>query len=187
LTGYVANVADTPLSVLMPPAVYAEAPAGYAAPGRLPVYHFFGRGPATEASELALIKAQLKEFAALSSNWDGYGALKISSRACETVSALLEMSASLMPLPNITPKAAGTIALEWQTSLADAYIEIGETRYSGYIEGKDSQPTFLENNVDAISPELLARISFALYPESATSVPVSSIVAAPWAPDQLAA
>ena len=188
MTFYSTDALDVPLSVLNPPAVYQKVSDDRMPAETLLSYPFIARWPAAEASELTKIKTQLREFAALPMNWDGYGAQKISQEACDTIDSLMDMiQRCSMSLPSVTPKVAGTIAVEWQTSLGDAYLEIGKTRYSGYIEGKDSGPTFLEDNVDAISPELVARISFALYPENNTSDPVSNIVATSSAPRQLAA
>jgi hypothetical protein len=185
---YSTDALDVPLSVLNPPAVYQKVSTGHMPAETLLSYPFIARWPAAEASELTRIKTQLREFTTLPMNWDGYGAQKISQEACNTIDSLMDMIQRYsMSLPSVTPKVAGTVAVEWQTSLGDAYLEIGKTRYSGYIEGKDSEPTFLEGNVDAISPELVATISFALYPENNTSDPVSSIVATSSASDQLAA
>lgn len=187
MTFYSTDALDVPLSVLNPPAVYQKVSVGHMPAETLLSYPFIARCPAAEASELTRIKTQLREFAALPTNWDGYNAHKISQEACDTIDSLLDMiQRCSMSLPSVTPKVAGTIAAEWQTSLGYAYLEIGKTRYSGYIEGKDSGPTFLEDNVDAIIPALVARISFALYPENNTSDPVSNIVATSSASHQLA-
>lgn len=188
MTYYGSDALDVPLSVLNPPAVYRNISLGHISTEALASGPFITRWPAAEAIELTRIKNQLREFVNLPASWDGYGALKISQEACDAIDSLLDMiQRCSMSLPSITPKVAGTVAVEWQTSLGDAYLEIGKTRYSGYIEGKDSEPTFLEGNVDAINPELLARISFTLYPENAASDPVSNIVVGTSAADQLAA
>lgn len=98
-------------------------------------------------------RAAIEEFGALKENWDGYGAASISyaarDNAIQFVRAI-ETAPFTMPPPEIRPQPSGTILFEWETPQAEAYLEIGDTRYSGFVKPTEKQPTFLEGDASEL-------------------------------------
>jgi hypothetical protein len=65
-----------------------------------------------------------------------------------TISALDEIGqiGGADVLPEISPQPLGVIALKWKTDSGEAYIEIGETRFSGYIELAGGKTYYLQGD-----------------------------------------
>lgn len=115
------------------------------------------------------------ELSKLESNWDGYSALPISQKVIEHVSRLINAIKLYpqLPDPEVSPKSNGTISVEWITRNGEAYIEIGNTRYSGYIKATDyKRPYFLEGNSDTIGAYTIFSIYSCLF---STSQPITPI------------
>ncbi|WP_154234291.1 hypothetical protein [Burkholderia pseudomallei] len=99
---------------------------------------------------------EIANLASLESDWDGYGACPIGDLA---VAAALRACglfyASNLPVPEVSPKSAGTIGLSWDFPDSEAYIEIGNTKYSGYLVIENFEPALFSGEADEIFPELL--------------------------------
>ncbi|MGB2678476.1 MAG: hypothetical protein WAN12_15435 [Candidatus Acidiferrum sp.] len=112
----------------------------------------------------------------LEADWDGYGARPISSTVCTNAQRFLAVSPVEMSSPEITPTSNGTLNLEWASNDAEAYLEIGRTRYSGHIECKHGTTVYLSGKLDEPSTQdsgiqqVLALISGLLHGTSAPSL-----------------
>jgi hypothetical protein len=84
----------------------------------------------------------------LEADWDGYGATPISSAVCVNAKSFLAVSrAGKMLNPDITPTSNGTLNFEWSSNNADAYLEIGRTRFSGHIQSKRGSTVYLSGSL----------------------------------------
>lgn len=89
----------------------------------------------------------VRELGKLDSNWNGYGAKPVNKEAVDKAVSFLVVLAALgqnVPEPYVSPKENGTVALSWETDSAEAYIEFGVTRYSGYISSRSSGDSYFE-------------------------------------------
>jgi hypothetical protein len=83
----------------------------------------------------------------LDGGWDGYGAIAISPIVCANAKRFLLSRPSNLPSPEITPTSNGTMNFEWASNDADAYLEIGQTRYTGHIQTKNGQIIYLDGTL----------------------------------------
>lgn len=125
---------------------------------------------ASRIEEARNARERLHEFGSLADDWDGYGAAAISPETLknsEWFLSLIEAAPGGLPIPDVSPTPSGTIAFAWEAPTASAYVEIGNTRFSGYITGKDGAPRFLEGLVvyldQNVISELQCEISDAKY------------------------
>jgi hypothetical protein len=107
----------------------------------------------------------LGELERLPDDWDGYGALRVSDEARNNAMSLIHstcMHNLLAPSPTVSPNPNGTVSLEWQTDDREAYIEIGNTKASGYCRFSNQKPLYLQGSpeeVSAILPGLVSLLS----------------------------
>ncbi len=82
--------------------------------------------------------AHVKSLKELSENWDSYGAKAISEKVAShtlfIISLINNQQFHRLPLPEVSPETNGTISMSWESSKGEAYLEIGQTRYAGYIQ-----------------------------------------------------
>jgi hypothetical protein len=149
------------------------------------IQHNMGQAPGAAYSLLTATRFEesksgrviIKDFATLADNWDGYGASPISKRIRDNALRfvdVIEGAPFSIPRPGISPKPTGTISFEWETPRVEAYLEIGNTRYSGFLKANQQQPTFLEGRADFLDQQVLTLIHRALS-FSAQSIPVTEI------------
>lgn len=99
-------------------------------------------------------KEQTNSLGRLHDNWDGYGALSIEKTVLANTIKFLDILANWqpsIPVPEIIPMTNGTISLVWESDLLDAALEIGNTRYSGYVRKSSQAPSFFEGRADTES------------------------------------
>jgi hypothetical protein len=129
---------------------------------------------ATWLEELKLARHSIDEFALLEENWDGYGAASISDQARKHAHHFInEIAAAALdvPVPEVSPKPTGTISFEWEAPHAEVYIEIGNTRYSGFIKTDQAPPVFLRGHADSMDQQIVALIQRAIAAPPTTSAP----------------
>jgi hypothetical protein len=83
----------------------------------------------------------------LENGWDGYDGSAISRAVCANAKRFLLSSPRELSSPEITPTSNGTINFEWSTNGADAYLDIGKTRYTGHIETKGGETFYLDGSL----------------------------------------
>jgi hypothetical protein len=106
-------------------------------------------------------KNTIRAFATLVENWDGYGAAAISDAVISNGVAIIDViegSPVNLPTPEISPNPNGTIALEWETPNGEAYIEIGNSRYGGYVSARHVPPLDFEGETGAFDSTIFSSI-----------------------------
>jgi hypothetical protein len=129
---------------------------------------------ATRLEQAKSAQHVIEEFGRLKENWDGYGASPIGEQGREYARHfinVIEASPFGLPAPEICPKPNGTISLEWETPHTEVYIEIGNTRYSGFIKSGQQQVTFLQGRANTLDQQIVALIHSAI---SASATPSAS-------------
>jgi hypothetical protein len=112
----------------------------------------------------ASLSDQLSAISKLAANWDGYGAEPIEPTAIASARKLLER---LTPTPDvIMPSTAGTVVIEWETTLGRANLELGRQTFSFYTSPRLGEPTFLSGDAREEDAE---EINYALAAIAATS------------------
>lgn len=125
-------------------------------------------------------RESINELGSLQDNWDGYGASSISDQARRHALLFIDMieaAPSGVPIPDVSPTPSGTVAFEWETHDGQAYLEIGNTRYSGYIKLDRQAPTFIYGQVDYLlfDQPIVASIQRAISAPATPSPPVTEI------------
>lgn len=123
-----------------------------------------GGGLAVNPFAVAEAKKDIQELAQLCLNWDGFGAIPIRegtrNNAIAAVSALLLWT----PPPEISPNPNGTISIEWETDSGVAQLEIGQSRYSFFIDPKHGDPILRDGSADYITFDLGMMVAAFLFP-----------------------
>jgi len=130
---------------------------------------------ATRLEQAKSARISIQEFGKLTENWDGYGAATISQETRDNALRFIDMIAAApggVPAPEISPKPNGTISFEWDTSRGEAYLEIGNTQYSGFITTSEQSPALFEGNADSMDQQIVALVQKAV---SATPAHPASI------------
>jgi hypothetical protein len=102
-------------------------------------------------------------------NWDGYGALPVSAEAKKNALEAVRVILPVAPTPEINPNPNGTLSFEWGTNLGNAHLEIGQTRYSFYVNPRVGPPIFLEGEVETVHRLHGSLVASLLYPTSSTA------------------
>lgn len=121
---------------------------------------------------------QARSFISLGEGWDGYGAASIKPATISNAVRLLEAFSlpTALGAPFVAPHPNGTITLEWESSFGDAYLEIGQTRYSFYAKPTVGEAILLEGATDMARIDLMAStITRIVFPILASSNSVYSI------------
>jgi hypothetical protein len=133
---------------------------------------------ATRIEQAKSARLVVKELAELRENWDGYGAAAISEQTRNNALRfinVIEAAPYGLPAPEICPKSNGTISFEWEAPRVEAYLEIGNTRYSGFITTDHQPPALLEGYADTLDQQIVALVQTALsltptHPASITEI-----------------
>lgn len=153
------NLYDVPSSSFDDPWLKDELPREYAAAYDSRAYY-----PAYPVAETpaSVVEAwekcidEINSLGTLEHNWDGYGGHAIGEAAMNAaLRACVVFATANLPAPEASPKSSGTIGLSWELSDAEAYLEIGNTTFSGYLSLPDYEPALLGGPVDEIGPALL--------------------------------
>jgi len=129
--------------------------------------------------ELEAAKANIKEISQLPENWDGYGALPIQEKTMRNALSAADQLLTWAPIPDIAPNPNGTISMEWESETGIAFFEVGQTKYSFFIDPKDGSPIFADGSADEVLPYiglLIQQTLFAMLPRVAASTTVEGNV-----------
>lgn len=108
----------------------------------------------------------LREIGRLEPDWDGYGALPISKAVLGNALQLVDVVESQhpnLPNPEISPKSNGTISMEWESMQGEAYLEIGNSRFSFFIRSKFDERFLRDGDAGSIDSDLLTVVERVLY------------------------
>jgi hypothetical protein len=127
------------------------------------------------ASEAHINAAQtLRDISHLTEDWDGYGALQVSTEALASAYWILSNSYNL-PVPEFTPTANGTLGVEWKRGEKEAYVEVGKTRVSGYVKPTASKTYYVACASSDAPISLSAIIHGILTADEATISPITPL------------
>lgn len=103
--------------------------------------------------------ASLTPLQSLKDNWDGYGALSVSVAAFRNAYYILNRAYRCgLPAPDaIYPSPSGTVCFEWENEDRKAELEVGETRYVGYVETA-SGPRYLQGRPQEVDSRVMGQI-----------------------------
>ena len=140
--------------------------------------HWTASWNAVRHERIQKLLSLVDEFGDLERNWDGYGAEPISPNACKAarrfIWVLAQLSADL-PAPDLVPKSSGTVGFEWDIGPAEAYLEIGNTRFSGYVKAEGQEPILIEGPGDELDERVVGLIQNALFPPATVSSTINFI------------
>lgn len=115
-------------------------------------------------------KKLLNDLATLPDNWDGYRGSSIPAETVANTARFLNgiswpLGVHAVPAPDITPNPHGTLSLEWFSERGEAYLEVGRTQFSFYIDRNDGLPLFRDGRVTrGVVEEVLALIKQYMFP-----------------------
>jgi hypothetical protein len=114
--------------------------------------------------ELDEAKAEITTIAGLPANWDGYNALPIQQETKNNALAAAAQILTWAPTSDISPNPNGTISMEWESDYGLAYLEIGKTKYSFFIDRKCGTTLYSDGAADTLLPYLGLLIQSTLFP-----------------------
>jgi hypothetical protein len=120
---------------------------------------------ATRSEEAKSGQNTVEELGDLQDDWDGYGAASISREVRDNALhfiKVIEAAPFGMQAPEISPTPTGTISFEWVTPHTKAFLEIGNTRYSGFVQTHQQEPAYLLGRTESIDQSVVAFIHNAL-------------------------
>lgn len=112
--------------------------------------------------ELDFARRSMQEITNLEDNWDGYGAPKIAPQVRINAWHALEHFTGGGAVPEITPRANGTIAFDWRANGLRAHFEVGRTRSSMYITFADGHTRYFDSTANELSDEARDALGSAL-------------------------
>lgn len=122
----------------------------------------------------------IADLESLEVGWDGYGAIPIPSEVRNNALAAISQIAAWqgkIPVPTITPRAVGTIGLTWEGEMGEAYLELGKTRITGFIEKPASPDIFIDGEASNIEGLVFVKIYESLF-GSRSNAPVTDLALA---------
>jgi hypothetical protein len=115
-------------------------------------------------AEIKAAKDKVEEIASMPENWDGYGAIQISSETKRNAQTALEDILRHAPVPDITPNPNGTVSFEWETAQGIGHLEIGRTKFSFYIKPCSGTPLLADGDVNQITDDFGRMVAIWLFP-----------------------
>lgn len=100
--------------------------------------------------------AQLDAFAALTDDWDGFGAAAPQPRTVANAKRLLIESASYQVQPSfVSPSSAGTVLFIWEGPEGEGHLEIGEEDFGFYTSPVIGDSIMKSGDIGDLSGEQL--------------------------------
>jgi len=106
--------------------------------------------------ELDRARAALRELAELQADWDGYGAEPLAQRVRLNAWHAFEQGAKLGLIADPTPRANGTVSLEWEIESIAAHLQVGDSSYSMYVSTPKGTHYFSGKMSEGVASGLLA-------------------------------
>jgi hypothetical protein len=106
------------------------------------------------------VLTELGRLTELDSDWDGYGAPSISSRAVMHALKFLHVVASAgVPRPDVIPTGLGRLQLEWRQGLIELDVEVGpDGQFEAAYRGPDGEDDWAGHLGGGVPPELALRV-----------------------------
>ena len=118
----------------------------------------------------AAARSLVKAIEALTDDWDGYGAERVSDEVVGYAFSVLEILPQALRNPDITPNSNGTISFEWESSSAKAHLELGKINFSLFVKPRAGRPLFAEGRCGHIDFEIASKIDAMLFAGVSNSV-----------------
>lgn len=99
--------------------------------------------------QISAAESVIEAIGTLGEGWDGYDAIAISPVVCANAKTFLTIGPLELSVPEITPTSNGTLNFEWTSNNAEAYLEIGQTRFTGHIQTKKGETIYLDGTLGA--------------------------------------
>lgn len=108
---------------------------------------------ASDVNNWSQAAASVRSLALLQNNWDGYGGLAVSKEAAKNAERILLAVSGIASFaaPEVTPTSSGTVSLAWETAFTEAVLEIGMTRYSGFVQTVGQPVIYLQGDASDFS------------------------------------
>lgn len=126
-------------------------------------------------AEFPIVQETIKQAAHAEPNWDGYGALRISTETKDNALTAIRSILPVAPTPEISPNSNGTLSFEWETREGKAHMEIGRTRYSFYVNPRNGVPILYEGAVDDVSRIHGSLVASLLFPPAISAGTTTTI------------
>lgn len=168
---------DNTISTFSVDPVFISSPAVYAPrrPRDTQFIHAVAKPITALAENLAYeMKEIISSFATLGENWDGYGAIPANPATIENSKSAANLLFAELPAADIFPNPNGTITFEWDTDKGIANLEIGESRYSFYIETKEGELYPMSGEANNIPWIISHAIATTIFDESAPAQTVTN-------------
>jgi len=125
--------------------------------------------------EAVLAETKINKIELLEENWDGYGAIRISSETAKNTKNAINKLSNFAAIPDITPNSNGTISLEWETPEGYAHLEVGRTKYSFYIKPRSGNPILADGAAETVGEEIGKSIAEVLFPPDHNTTAITKI------------
>lgn len=105
---------------------------------------------------------KIEELISLNENWDGYGAIPVTSHVGENAKKFLYLlsDSEIEEISDIFPNSHGTLTFEWANNNEEKLsLEIGEKNYSYYVIFSNKKPKLIDgqdifSNIGEITSEI---------------------------------
>jgi hypothetical protein len=126
-------------------------------------------------ADFAAAREMLNQASLTQPNWDGDGALPISTEASGNALIALRVLETVVPAPEISPNPNGTVSFEWETDAGVGHLEIGRTRYSFYVKPAAGPAILHDGTTENISSTLGMLVDDLLYEKPQTAQLVTDL------------
>lgn len=100
-------------------------------------------------TDLRQLLDEIEIFSSLPDNWDGDGANKIHEQTGRNCCCMARCAVDYLTVPDIGPNPNGTVSFEWRTVEGLAYLEVGRTRFSLFVETHGEVVLSLKDEISA--------------------------------------
>ena len=92
---------------------------------------------------------EIENFGSLPDNWDGEGANKIHEQTVVNCCYMARCAVDYLTVPDVDPNPNGTVSFEWCTAEGLAYLEVGRTQFSLFVETHGEVVLSLKDEISA--------------------------------------
>lgn len=100
-------------------------------------------------ARLGKLLDEIEIFGSLPDNWDGEGANKIHEQTVRNCRYMARCAVDYLTVPDVDPNPNGTVSFEWCTAEGLAYLEVGRTQFSLFVETHGEVVLSLKDEISA--------------------------------------
>lgn len=136
-----------------------------------------GLGQMTVLQEWDNVIHTLVSLNELEDNWDGYGGASIAKSAQNNALGIANYLRRVLKfVPEVSPTSGGTISFLWETANAEAYLEVGDEKYSGYLQIGEFPTSLLDGYTNNFNPLTLCPYVASMAGSISFAKPTSNII-----------